>query len=188
MRQIILASLSPRRKDLLEKAGLKFLVKDSGFNERIGRKLSPRKLAERLSYGKASALSESCKNSVIIGADTIVVLGGKVLGKPKSPKSAKSMLKMLRGKEHRVITAFTVMDTLTKKSVTRSVQTKVFMRNFGDDEIECYVSTGEPLDKAGSYGIQGKGGMLVSRIDGDYDNVVGLPVKDVMAELRKLGI
>ena len=188
MKQIVLASLSPRRKELLERTGLKFLIEDSGFKERLNLKLEPRKLAEHFSCSKAKAVSEKHPNSIIIAADTIVVLNKKILGKPKNFRDAIKILKELSGKTHKVITGFTILDTSSNKMVTKSTETKVIMRKFTDDEITSYVNTGEPLDKAGAYGIQGLGGFLVKGIEGDYCNIVGLPLTDLLVELKRFGI
>ena len=143
-------------------------------------------MAERISYCKAAAVLKRHPDSIVIGVDTMVVLKRKIFGKPRDPKDAVKILKALRGKAHKVITAFTIIDS--KRRVTRSVETRVFMRNFSDNEISKYVKTGEPLDKAGAYGIQRKGGLLIERIEGDYYSVVGLPITPLMIELRKFGI
>ena len=188
MKKIILASASPRRKELLAKIGLKFSIEKSNIEEGLDLKLTPKKLAERLSYRKAYKISKKHSNAVIIAADTVVVLNGKIIGKPKNPKEAVSILKKLSGKIHSVITAFTIFDTKTSKSITKSVETKVFMKKLTEKEINYYVNTGEPLDKAGAYGIQGFGGIFIEKIDGDYYNVVGLPLTALIRELKNFGI
>jgi septum formation protein len=184
--KIILASNSPRRRELMKRILNDFLMEDSNFEESSVPKMSPKKLAERLSFCKADAVYKRHSDSLVIAADTIVVLGSRILGKPKSTEEAVTMLMSLSGRVHKVITAFTIMSS--KKSVTRSVETKVFMRRFTDEEAASYVRTGEPMDKAGAYGIQGMGGLLIDKIDGDYYNVVGLPLTALLVELRKFGI
>lgn len=188
MKKIVLASLSPRRKELLKRILPEFTVENSNFEEDLKLKLEPKKLTEHLSCCKAEATSKKHPNSIVIAADTTVVLNKKILGKPKSSKDAVKMLKMLSGKVHKVITAFTIVDNSAGKKVTKSVETKVFMRRLTDEEITNYVKTGEPMDKAGAYGIQGRGGLLIEKIDGDYYNVVGLPLTALLVELRKFDV
>ena len=185
MKSIILASNSPRRKELLKRIVPNFSIENSNFDEDSIQKLSSRKLAERLSFCKAQVVSKRHPNDTVIAADTMVVLNGKIIGKPKDAKDAVRMLMALSGRVHNVITAFTLMDF--RKSVTKSVSTKVFMRRFTRKEAADYVKTGEPMDKAGAYGIQGMGGLLIEKIDGDYYNVVGLPLTELFVELRKFG-
>jgi septum formation protein len=188
MKKIILASASPRRKELLAKIGLKFSIEKSDIKENLELKLTPKKLAECLSYRKAYKVSKRYSNAVIIAADTIVVLNGKIIGKPKNSKEAVKILKKLSGKIHSVITAFTIIDTKTNKSITKFVETKVFMKKLTEKEINYYVNTGEPLDKAGAYGIQGFGGIFIEKIDGDYYNVVGMPLTALVRELKKFDV
>ena len=145
-----------------------------------------RRLARYLSCEKAKAVAEKYKNAIIIAADTIISLDDKVFGKPHTNSEAIKMLNILNGWAHDVITGFTIMDTGEGKSVSRSVVTKVYFRKMTMREIEAYVRTGEPLDKAGAYAIQGIGAAMLKKIEGDYNNVVGLPVDAVMKELRKL--
>lgn len=188
MKKIILASASPRRKELLAKIGLKFSIEKSNIKEDLGTNLSPKKLAEYLSYRKAYKISKKHSNATIIAADTLVVLNNKVIGKPKNSKDAKKILRKLSGKAHSVITAFTIIDTKTNKISTRSVETKVFMKKLTEKEINYYIKTEEPLDKAGAYGIQGFGGIFIEKIDGDYYNIVGLPLTTFIKELKKFNI
>ena len=128
------------------------------------------------------------KNVVIIAADTFIVFKDKLLGKPHTPKEATKMLLMLNGKAHSVITGFTVLDTGSKKLVSRSIETKVYFKKLTQKEIKAYVSTKEPLDKAGAYAIQGLGAALIEKIDGDFLNVVGLPLSALTEILKKFGI
>ncbi len=187
-RKIVLASASPRRTELLERAGLNFVVDASDFEEDLSLRMPARRLARYLSCEKAKAVAEKYMNAIIIAADTIISLDDKVLGKPHSDKGAISMLNILNGRAHYVITAFTIIDTGAGQRASRSVVTKVYFRKMTKDEIEAYVRTGEPLDKAGAYAIQGLGAAIVKKIEGDYNNVVGLPVDALMKELRKFGV
>ena len=187
-RTIILASASPRRKELLEKAGLKFVVDASDFEEDLSLRMPARRLARYLSCEKAKAVAEKYKNAIIIAADTIISLYDQVFGKPHTNSEAIKMLNILNGRAHDVITAFTIIDTGERQSVSRSVVTKVYFRKMTMMEIDAYVRTGEPLDKAGAYAIQGLGASIVKKIEGDYNNVVGLPVDALMSALRKFGV
>jgi septum formation protein len=188
VREIVLASASPRRKELLEKTGLKFQVEPSPYPETIRAGLSPAELAEGLSVEKARAVADKHPSAIIIAADTIGVLNRKVIGKPGTPEEARQILKKLSGRSHLVVTGFTIMDSSTKKVVTRSVQTRVHIKKLSRTEIANYVSTGEPLDKAGAYAIQGLGAAIVEKIVGDYYNVMGLPVSALVESLKKFGI
>jgi septum formation protein len=160
-RTIVLASASPRRKELLRLIGLSFRVDPSEYDERMDLAMPPRLLARHLSLGKARAVAPKYADAIIIAADTFIEFRGKLLGKPHTAREAKRMLAMLNGKTHSVITGFTVMDTHTAKRVSRSVETKVRFRRLTQDQIDAYVGTGEPLDKAGGYAIQGLGAVLV---------------------------
>jgi septum formation protein len=185
MKKIILASQSPRRKQLLEQIGLKFEIDSSNYEEDMTLKMEPRKLAEHLSLGKAEDVAQRHKDSIIISADTIVAVDNEVFGKPKTPARAKYMLKKFSGKAHSVITGFTIIDTGTNKQITKSVETKVYFKNLSEQEIDLYVATGEPLDKGGGYAIQGKAALFVEKIEGDYFNIVGLPILVLTEELKK---
>ncbi len=188
MRKIVLASSSPRRKDLLEHIGLSFDIVSSDFNESSVVEKTPKKTVEKLSLEKAMAIAPKYKDAVIIGADTIVVLKDKILGKPKDKKDAKHTLKMLSGTTHSIITAFTLIDTKTGRTITRSVASRVTMRKISDKQIDNYIKTGEPMDKAGSYAVQGYGSLLIERIEGNYFGIVGLPLNILRNELYKMGI
>jgi septum formation protein len=193
-KKIILASGSPRRKELLEKIGLKFIVDPSDYEEdlpariQMGTDLELEELAKSISIGKATAVAKKYPDAIIIAADTIGVLGEKVIGKPGTPKEAREMLEALSGKSHSVISAFTVLESASQKMITRTVQTKVFFKKLNRAEIENYVKTEEPLDKAGAYAIQGKGAILVEKINGDYYNVVGLPLSALSEVLKEFGV
>jgi septum formation protein len=187
-RKIVLASASPRRKELLEKIGLKFTVDPSDFPEDLRSDLKPEGLVKFVSMGKAGAVALKYPDAVIIAADTIGVLRGKIIGKPHTAEAARQMLLDLSGKSHRVITGFTIIDTASRKSLTRIVETRVYIKPLSPLEIMNYVKTGEPLDKAGAYAVQGLGAVIVRKIVGDYYNVVGLPLNALVESLREFGI
>ncbi len=173
---IILASHSPRRKELLHQIGVQFVSDPTDVDERMHPGESPEDYAVRVSQDKAQTAARRTKTGIIIAADTIVVLDDQVLGKPVDARDAERMLGMLSGKVHLVISGLTVMDAVTGKTETRTSVTKVWFRSLSPDEVASYVASREPLDKAGAYGIQGKGALLVERIEGCYFNVVGLPL------------
>jgi len=188
MRTVILASASPRRKALLEQIGLEFSVDPSGHDETRRPDLPPRLQAEQLSLEKARAVAARHEGALIITGDTLGVLDGAIVGKPRTPAEAAGILTSLAGKTHLVVTGFTIMDTQSGRTVTRSVETRVHFRELTRDQIDAYVGTGEPLDKAGAYAIQGLGALLVAGIDGDFYNVMGLPLGALAEELRGFGV
>jgi len=188
MKKIILASASPRRRELLEKLGLKFEVETGDYEEDINSKLEPHELARQLSIKKAQSVAVRNKNAIIIAADTIGVIGGKILGKPHTENKARKMLREISGKPHTVITGFTVLDTATDKILTHTVDTTVYIKKLTVEEIDAYVQTGEPMDKAGAYAIQGLGAVIVEKIEGDYYNVMGLPLNKLSETLKEFGI
>lgn len=174
MKKVILASQSPRRKELLGMLDIPFEIAIPDIEEHIDYDNDLVKEIEKLSYQKASAVFKTHDDCLVIGSDTIVKIGNQVLGKPKTKENAKTMLRNLSGKTHQVVTAVTV---LTKeKEYTFSSITDVTFYELSDDEIEKYVETNEPLDKAGAYAIQGKGLEFVEKINGDFYTVVGLPI------------
>lgn len=177
---IILASKSPRRKELLSFITTDFTVKSADVDETLPQGITPDKAVEYLSRIKAEPLKN--ENDIVIGADTVVALDGKILGKPRDEADAFATLRMLSGREHSVFTGVSVIKG--EKIETFSVQTKVKMFELTDEEIKEYIATAEPFDKAGSYGIQGKGSLLVEKIDGDYFNVVGLPISRLNRVLK----
>ena len=183
---LILASESPRRKRLLEQLGLPFHAVPSRVeeNELIG---SPSAKASRLAEKKAKAVHSKSKDSWVLGADTIVVIEERVLGKPRDHDEARSMLSLLRGKEHKVITAFCLLNPAGDIAEAKAITTLVRIKRLTDDEINAYVSTGEPFGKAGGYAIQGIGAFMVEAISGSYTNVVGLPVCAVIKSLLAAG-
>jgi septum formation protein len=188
MKKIILASGSPRRKELLEKIGLKFEAESSNYEEDIYPGLQPHDAAQKISLKKAEIVASRHKNVVIIAADTFIVFDGQILGKPSTANESKKMLQKLSGKSHSVITGFSVIDTAKNKTLSRSVETIVFLKKLTSSEIDTYVKSKEPLDKAGGYAIQGLGAVIVDRIEGDYLNVVGLPLSALTEALKEFGI
>ena len=174
---IILASRSPRRIHLLHQIGLSFTVQESGVDEHIPDGIAPEEVVRRLSLEKASRVAERLHDGIVIGADTIVVLDGKILGKPSSKGEAISMLSKLGGKTHTVFTGFAMIDVVSKKSYVDYEKTEVTFRRLSIEEIECYVESGSPMDKAGAYGIQDDyGAVFVERINGCFYTVVGFPL------------
>lgn len=169
---LILASKSPRRKELLSLITDDFIIKSADVDESLPDGICPDKAVEYLSLIKAEPFKNN--TDTVIGADTVVSVEGVILGKPKERADAFTMLKLLSGKVHSVFTGVTVIKP--SSTTTFSVETKVKFFDLTDSEIKDYIDTGEPFDKAGGYGIQGKGALLVEKIDGDYFNVVGLPV------------
>ncbi len=188
MKTIILASASPRRKELLEKLGLKFEVEPSNYEEKISSELQPHELAKSLSLEKAKLVAKNRSNALVIAADTFIVCEGKILGKPQTETEAQKMLGAISGRQHSVITGFTIIDTESKKTLSKSVETKVYIKILTSNEIDDYVKSKEPLDKAGAYAIQGLGSVFVERIEGDYHNVIGLPLSALAESLKEFGV
>jgi septum formation protein len=185
---LILASQSPRRKYLLEQAGLRFRVIPSPFDESTVPASDPDDYVRSLAQGKAKAVAGMHPRSWIIGADTIVASGGRLLGKPGSPEDAHGMLVQLSGRTHQVYTGFCIYHHGNHRHFTHAVRTDVTFKELSPQEIAWYIRTGEPFDKAGAYAIQGMGTFLVRRINGSYSNVVGLPVCEVVEILIREGI
>jgi septum formation protein len=187
-RTIILASASPRRKELLEKIALTFKVEPSDFHEDLTSGVKPEELVIDISRGKARAVAAKYPDALIIAADTIGVIRGRIFGKPINALEAVKMLAMLSGKSHRVITGLTVLDSKTQKLISKTVETRVYFKKLSVAEISRYVASGEPLDKAGAYAIQGLGSLLVEKIHGDYYNVMGLPLNALSQILQEFGV
>lgn len=184
--KIILASASPRRQELLKKVLEDFTVIISDFpEETVEFNGDFEEYVKEVSKGKALDVSSKLVgDSLVIGADTIVAFEGKVLGKPKNNEEAYAMLKMLSGKVHKVYSGITIMKTLTGEILSRSVATKIKFSDLSDEEILNYVNTGDALDKAGAYGIQGLAGVFVEEIQGCYYNAVGLPINTLNSMLK----
>ena len=184
---IYLASRSPRRRKLLKQLGIKFKSFSVNLDEKINGGEKPVNLVKRLSIEKLELARKKIKSGLIITADTIVVLNNKIIGKPKNKKEAVQYLKLLSGKQHIVFTGFAVMNIPANKIIVDYEKTEVKFRILDDDEINDYVLSGSPLDKAGAYGIQDDfGAVFVEKINGCYYNVVGLPLTKLYKALRKL--
>lgn len=183
MKHIILASASPRRKEILELADLKFDVMPSDAQE-ITTKTAPNEVVMELASIKAKDIyKKSEKQSMIVGADTVVAYQGQILGKPTDEADAKRMLTMLSGQTHEVYTGVCVIED--GKTKTFYEETKVTFYEISDEQIDHYIKTGKPMDKAGSYGIQGKAAVFIKGIEGDYYNVVGFPIARFLQEITK---
>ena len=184
---IFLASKSPRRSELLARMGVEFTVKTSKIDEKMDPFANPADEVARVSLAKAQAVRGTCHpDDIIIGADTIVVCDGLTMGKPRSESEAFSMLRRLSGRDHQVLTGLTVLGGDRTENLT--VATTLRFRALSDAEIRNYIATGEPMDKAGAYGIQGLAAMFVVGLDGDYYNVMGLPVCTLTILLRRFGV
>ena len=185
--ELILASASPRRKELLEKIGLPFTVQPAKGEERITQK-SPAAVVMELSRQKAEEIAAAqTEDCIIIGADTVVAKGEKIMGKPKDEADAKQMLRSIADDCHQVYTGVTLIRTgAHPQSATFQEETDVFLYPISDAELDAYIASGDPMDKAGAYGIQGDFAIYVKRIAGDYYNVVGLPIGRVYQELKRM--
>ncbi len=183
-RKIVLASKSPRRIELFEKYGIDAEIIPASADETIPEKVTePSEIVKLLAERKAKAVAAKCDgDTVVVGADTLVFCDGEILGKPHSTEEARGMMKLLSGRSHSVISGLCVCDGST--TVTESVETVVTFRVLSQEEIEAYISTSDPYDKAGGYGIQSIAGAFVSGINGDYYNVVGLPVERLLYILK----
>ena len=206
-KRIILGSASPRRRELLEQIGISFEVRVSD-KEEVYHSLIPEEIVKELALSKAENVADDLRekqeqvkqisfdkknnvllDTIVIGADTIVVSDGSILGKPKDEADAVRMIRSLQGRSHKVYTGVAILDyddEGKRKSVVHAVETEVFVNPMSDEEIREYAATGEPLDKAGAYGIQGRFAAYIERIDGDYYNVVGLPISRLCRELKSL--
>lgn len=185
---LILASISPRRRYLLEQAGLTFSVIPSTLDESSVPVSTPENHVRILAEAKAMEVAELYPKSWVIGADTLVCIGDDVLGKPDTSVMARRMLKALSGKTHGVFTGYCICCKAEERTFSETVETKVSFKTLSETEIDWYLSTGEPFDKAGAYAVQGLGSFLVKRIEGSYTNVVGLPVCEVIECLLREGI
>ena len=186
--QLILASQSPRRRYLLEQAGLTFSVIPSTFDEDSVLLTTPADYVKTLAGAKADEIAGQYPDSWVIGADTIVTIDGAILGKPGTPDEARQMLERLSGQSHFVYTGYSIVCKNKPTCICEAIKTDVRFKALTTDEIDWYVQTGEPFDKAGAYAIQGMGTFLVRRINGSYTNVVGLPVCEVIEALIKIGV
>ena len=188
MAKIILASSSPRRSQLLEQIGVKFTIDSQEVDENIPY-IDAADLVKNLSLKKAQAVAQNYQDGIIIGADTIVAFNGQIYGKPKDERQARQMLESLSGNFHEVLTAIAVVDAKEPhKVVQRVVSTKVYFRRLSASDIQQYLAWGEYKDKAGAYGIQGKGAVLVEKIEGCFYNVVGLPISALIDACAEMGV
>lgn len=186
MKHLILASTSPRRQEILRNAGIEFSVATSDYEEDMTQDMPPTELVKELSKGKAQAVAEEHPDAVILAADTIVAFEGRVLGKPYSTEGIIESISMLNGKQASAITGFTII--AGDEVYSEAVESEIHFRQLSQSEIENYAATGEGLDKAGGFGIQGIGALLFERIDGDFYTIVGLPICAVAKKLGEFGI
>ncbi len=187
-KKIILASTSTRRHDLAKQMGLEFEIIPTNYEEDMTMDLGPAELAKTLSYGKAKEVADRLKRGIIIGVDTFIVFDGKKLGKPKSENEAFEMLRSFSGKSQEVYSGVALIDYETGNEIQDFEVTKVKFREMDDQEIKNYIKTGEPMDKAGAYGIQGLSSIFIEKVDGCYANVVGFPIYNIYKNLKKIGV
>jgi len=187
-KSLILASASPRRRELLQTLGLPFTIQSSDVDETTNPGMAPQEIVEELAMRKARKIASSLTDGVVLGSDTIVVLNGEILGKPVDDADAYRMLHALQGCEHTVYSGVALIDASSGQSEVRYSHTQVKIRPLAPDEIRAYIATREPMDKAGSYAIQGIGATLVEGIEGDYFTVVGLPLRLTASMLSRFGI
>ena len=183
--RIILASKSPRRREILENTKVRFTIKESQIDETIKLNESPKDTVKRLAYEKALDVAKNNEDALVIGADTVVVIDDKILGKPKDETEAYNMIKLLSGKTHYVITGFALINLSLNKKIVDCQISQVTFKELSEATIKDYIQTKESLDKAGAYGIQGYGALLVEEIQGDYFNIVGLPISKLSDLLKK---
>lgn len=182
--EFILASASPRRKSILELFSHDFVTIVSDIEEKVFSEFSPQVNSMHIAYQKANSLSFK-ENAIILACDTVVAIDGQILGKPMDSTEANYMLRLLSDRIHSVVTGFCIIDTIRHKIYVDYVETKVFFNKLSEEKIEKYISTCEPYDKAGGYGIQGVAGIFVKKIEGDYFNVVGLPISRISQVLSE---
>ena len=185
--KIVLASASPRRVELLSSAGIEFEVIPGDVSEDILTGETPEDYVERLARAKAEDVARKTDGRFFIGADTIVLCDGEIMGKPEDSADAERMLNKLSGIPHEVITGFAIYDKERDGVIADTVRTRVYFKQLSDEEIRAYIATGCPFDKAGAYAIQGGAAHMVEKIEGSYTNVVGLPLCEVVETLRRMG-
>ncbi|MGL5658095.1 MAG: Maf family protein [Cetobacterium sp.] len=184
---MILASKSPRRKEILAQLGFQLQIKSKDIEE-ISDKTEIVEQIKDISLKKVMAVAVENPKDFVVGADTVVVIDGKILGKPKNEMDAEKMLKSLSGKSHEVITAYTLINLEKNIKITNSVESTVYFKPISDEEIKWYIESGEPMDKAGAYGIQGLGSIFVDKIDGDFFAIMGFPINHFIKTLNNLKI
>lgn len=187
-RKIILASGSPRRQELLKIFGIPFEVEVSSYKEDMTIKMDPLSLVQFLALKKAEAVASKHGDAIVIAADTFVVFENKFLGKPEDRSDAARMLKMLSGNENDIVTGYAVVDTMNKKVINGYSKATVKIRELADEEIEAYIDSGEPMDKAGAFAVQGLGSVLIERMDGDFYSILGLPLFKLYFALKEMGV
>lgn len=188
MKHIILASTSPRRKELMALLCLPFKAVASDYKEDMTLEMPPAELVQLLALGKAQAVASKYEDAFVIGGDTIVVLDEHRLGKPHTPERAKEMLAMLRGRTHQVMTGHAVIDTATGKTKTAVSVSDVTFMSYTDEQIDRYIATGEPMDRAGAYAIQGYASLFTEKIEGDYFGILGLSVTTIADLFKEFGV
>lgn len=188
MVEIILASQSPRRKMLLEQFNIHFTCRPADIDERFLPEENTLDAVRRIARSKADSVCETLQQGLIIAADTVVVCDGEIMGKPRDEQDACQKLSRLSGREHQVITAICLRNAANNYCDIQDEITNVYFRNISEEEIKAYVSTGEPLDKAGAYAVQGMGAIFIEKIDGCFFNVVGLPIKNLYTMLKRQGV
>ncbi|MBI3304647.1 MAG: septum formation inhibitor Maf [Deltaproteobacteria bacterium] len=186
--QLILASASPRRRQLLHEAGVTFTVVPSNTSEGVQAGETPEGYALRVALEKALDVAKRHPGAWVLGADTIVEIDGEILGKPRNEAEGTCMLRQLSSRTHRVTTAFALIDGEGQVRTSQVITSRVTFKPLSDEQIHAYLATGEPCDKAGAYAVQGLGAALVERVEGSYTNVVGLPADEVLAVLRAAGL
>lgn len=184
-KKIILASKSPRRKELLSEMGITFDIYSKEIEEHLDPDVEPARAVEKLAEEKAQAVFDECLDAIVIGADTVVCVDHEILGKPKDREDARRMLEKLSGSTHQVIGGVALLSK--EKRIVFSCVTTVHFYELSEEQILAYIDSNEPMDKAGAYGIQGLGKQFVEGIEGDYFNVVGLPVSRVLRALKEFG-
>jgi septum formation protein len=187
-RKIILASGSPRRKELLNQIGLKFDIVPSDYKEDMKKKVKSSDLAKELAYGKAQDVAGKIKSGVVIGCDTFIEHKKKVIGKPRNKKEAREILRSISGQIIKIYSGIAIIDVDNKKESVDWEMTKIKMKDMSEKEIDSYIRTGEPMDKAGAFAIQGRGAIYIEKIEGCYSNVIGLPLYKLYVNLRKMNI
>ncbi len=188
MQKLILASASPRREKILKRLNLQFTVVPSKIKEDGYEHLGAEKMVKELALLKAKDVSKLVEDTIIIAADTIIENNGKIIGKPENNEDAKIMLKELKNSKHTVVTGLAIYSTFDGKEVTTYDKTDVYFSDLSDNEIDKYISTGEPMDKSGAYAIQGLGSVFVEKIEGSYFTVMGLPVHKLVKILKEFSI
>ncbi len=188
MRKIVLASSSLRRREILQHAGIPFIVDHPDIEEHKPQGVLPAQLVKNLALAKALAVAPRYKDAIVISADTIVAFGKKICGKPQGEREAHTILRTLSGREHVVWTGFCIVDTRSGEWIVRAEKARVWMRDLSDRDIKRYTISGESLKAAGGYSLHAGGSVLTERIDGDINTILGLPLSAILKELKKFGV